>query len=127
MAKRCESRILVAMIAAFCLSSAATAGSASLGGAPKNGTRFNDVWTNWSAVNRGSLDAELVGASAKGLRNPVGESSAHLKAGSPELGAHVGEIVAAGDCSEGERLARAAGDFPLLAAVRDYCKAKPDK
>jgi hypothetical protein len=29
--------------------------------------------------------------------------------------------VALGDCGEGERVARAAGDFALVAAVRAHC------
>jgi hypothetical protein len=30
--------------------------------------------------------------------------------------------VRAGDCEEGERVARAAGDFPLVEAVRAHCR-----
>ncbi|HEV2866694.1 MAG TPA: hypothetical protein VGX37_09275 [Allosphingosinicella sp.] len=37
------------------------------------------------------------------------------------LGERVGEIVRLGDCQEGERVAREAGDFALVQAVRDYC------
>ncbi|TMJ17714.1 MAG: hypothetical protein E6G94_01660 [Alphaproteobacteria bacterium] len=37
------------------------------------------------------------------------------------LGDRVGQIVAAGDCDEGERQARAAGDIALANAVRNYC------
>jgi hypothetical protein len=40
------------------------------------------------------------------------------------LGDRVGQIVAAGDCDEGERQARAAGDVALAKAVRDYCYSK---
>lgn len=43
--------------------------------------------------------------------------------GSVALGERVGDIVALGDCAEGERVARTAGDFALVAAVRDYCTA----
>ena len=39
------------------------------------------------------------------------------------LGERVGEIVGLGDCAEGERVARAAGDFALVEAVRAHCAA----
>lgn len=38
------------------------------------------------------------------------------------LGERVGEIVRLGDCEAGERLAREAGDFALVDAVRSYCR-----
>ena len=53
---------------------------------------------------------------------PPAAPSGPLRAGSPELGQRVGEIVRAGDCEEGERVARAAGDFPLVEAVRTHCR-----
>ena len=37
------------------------------------------------------------------------------------LGRRVGEVVRAGDCAEGERIAREAGDFALVRAVREHC------
>jgi hypothetical protein len=39
------------------------------------------------------------------------------------LGRRVGEVVRAGDCAEGERIAREAGDFALVNAVRDHCRS----
>ncbi len=38
------------------------------------------------------------------------------------LGERVGEVVRAGDCAEGERIARVAGDFALVRAVRAHCR-----
>lgn len=40
------------------------------------------------------------------------------------LGQRVGELVRTGDCTAGERMAREAGDFALLAAVRAYCRRR---
>jgi hypothetical protein len=77
---------------------------------------FSGLWTRWSGVNAESLQAETTRAA------PV-QAEGVYRAGSPELGARVGEEVRGGNCAEGERLARAAGDFPLLEAVRIHCRA----
>lgn len=77
------------------------------------GQRFEGLFTDWGSASRASVAAERR-AAATGLYAP----------GSPELGRRVGEIVSLGDCSEGERVARAAGDFALVAAVRTYCEDK---
>jgi len=76
---------------------------------------YSGLWTQWSGANGESLRAE---ASRQAPAAPSGP----LRAGSPELGARVGDVVRAGDCAEGERLARAAGDFPLVEAVRMHCR-----
>lgn len=77
------------------------------------GPRFEGLFTDWGAASRASVAAER--RAAAGGRYPPG---------SPELGRRVGEIVSLGDCSEGERIARAAGDFALVAAVRAHCQDK---
>jgi hypothetical protein len=76
---------------------------------------YTGLWTRWPAVNSDALRAEA-------SRQVPAVPSGPLRAGSPELGARVGEIVRAGDCEEGERVARAAGDFPLVQAVRAHCR-----
>jgi hypothetical protein len=76
---------------------------------------YSGLWTHWPAANGAALRAE---AARQAPAAPAGP----LRAGSPELGARVGEIVRAGDCEEGERVARAAGDFPLVDAVRAHCR-----
>jgi hypothetical protein len=76
---------------------------------------FSGLWTQWNNANSASLQAEV-------RRQQAPAPSGPLRAGSPELGARVGEIVRAGDCEEGERVARAAGDFPLVEAVRAHCR-----
>lgn len=87
---------------------------------PEPRARFHGLFVDWSAVNRDSIEAERQGA----LR-PAGEPvpAAGPVPGSAALGERVGEIVATGDCGEGERIARAAGDFALVAAVRQHCAA----
>lgn len=80
---------------------------------------FQGLFVDWSAANRASIDAERQGAQ----RTAVAPAEATNGAGSIALGERVGEIVALGDCAEGERVARAAGDFALVAAVRAHCSA----
>jgi hypothetical protein len=75
---------------------------------------YAGLWTRWSGVNDEALRAETSPA--------VPSAPGPLRAGSPELGQRVGEIVRSGDCEEGERVARAAGDFPLVEAVRRHCR-----
>jgi hypothetical protein len=87
--------------------------------------RFQGVFTDWRVANHESVEAERQGLArppiAAGGAVPAGALAAP---GSRALGERVGEIVALGDCSEGERVARAAGDFALLAAVRNHCQDK---
>ena len=84
--------------------------------------RFHGLFLNWNTINRQSIDAERQRAQPQGeaAATPAGTGAAGTRA----LGERVGEVVATGDCSEGERLARAAGDFALVAAVRDYCTVR---
>ena len=96
------------------LIAAALAGAAP-GQPPVAGPDYSGLWTRWSAVNGDSLRAEAA-------RETPAAPSGPLRAGSPELGTRVGEIVRTGDCEEGERVARAAGDFPLVEAVRAHCR-----
>ena len=95
------------LLIASALASAAPAQPAAQSG-------FSGLWTRWSGVNADSLQAEARGAPAP--------AEGPLRAGSPELGQRVGDEVRSGNCTEGERLARAAGDFPLLEAVRAHCR-----
>jgi hypothetical protein len=82
---------------------------------PATGPDYSGLWTRWSAVNGDALRAETA-------RQAPTAPSGPLRAGSAELGTRVGEIVRGGDCEEGERVARAAGDFPLVEAVRAHCR-----
>src|SRR3954462_13135455 len=101
---------MIAALIAFALAGAVPATPPA---APRD---YSGLWTRWSAANGESLRAE---AARQAPAAPAGP----LRAGSPELGQRVGEIVRAGDCEEGERVARAAGDFPLVEAGRNHCRA----
>ena len=93
-------------------------------GAPQTGD-FRGMWTGWGAANSTSLNierrsvervrADLAGADAERQRALRNQGRA--------LGERVGEIVRLGDCAEGERVAREAGDFALVEAVRAHCQA----
>ncbi|MEA3031553.1 MAG: hypothetical protein QOJ53_1279 [Sphingomonadales bacterium] len=99
-----------AYLIAFALAAAAPAQPA----APDPG--FSGLFTRWGGANSEALRAETA------RQAPAAAAAGPLRAGSPELGARVGEIVRSGDCAEGERVARAAGDFPLVEAVRSHCR-----
>jgi hypothetical protein len=103
--------LTTAYLIASALASAAPAPAA----APDPG--FANLWTSWRGVNGEALRAEARTAAPSPSVGP-------LRAGSAELGQRVGEIVRAGDCEEGERVARAAGDFPLVEAVRSHCRVR---
>ena len=97
----------------------AAAAPASPAAAPAQ-PRFESLFIDWGAANRQSIEAER-----QGLQRPPAQVAAGPgpSPGSAALGERVGEIVALGDCGEGERVARAAGDFALVAAVRQHCSA----
>ena len=85
-------------------------------------TGFESLWTGWRGVNRESIRAEA--EAARSSAAPAAPAPARYQAGSVALGERVGEVVRLGDCEEGERLARLAGDFPLVEAVRAHCRAR---
>jgi hypothetical protein len=72
-------------------------------------------WLDWGGLNNRAMAGE---AEARAFRNPA---DARSEAEARALGARVGRMVAAGDCTGGEKMARAAGDVELAAAVRKYC------
>jgi hypothetical protein len=77
------------------------------------------LFTDWRTISRqaGEAEAAMLKVAQESARNAAPEDKARARA----LGERVGQIVAAGDCAEGERVARAAGDIGLARAVRDYC------
>jgi hypothetical protein len=83
---------------------------------------FDSLWTGWSGASQESIRAE---AEAARRPEPVADAPRRYQAGSAALGERVGEVVRIGDCQEGERLAREAGDFPLVEAVRRHCRPAP--
>ena len=85
--------------------------------------RFGQLWTGWSSANSESIQAEK--AALERLRRDIAAANAdrrrQLMSEGRALGERVGEVVRIGNCAEGERLARQAGDFALVAAVREHC------
>jgi len=122
-------RALSAILALGFVSAAPAAGQ---GAAPPPAAEapanpYRNLFTRWDGANRESLAAESEAARPA----PVPESGgipaySPLMARSQEeavaLGRRVGEVVRAGDCAQGERLARDAGDLALVRAVREHCR-----
>jgi len=90
--------------------------------APPASSNFAGLFTSWSGTSRESLRSETARQQPSGAvpaSSPLQRSHGQAAA----LGERVGEIVRRGDCEEGERIAREAGDFALVRAVRDHCRA----
>ncbi|HYD11940.1 MAG TPA: hypothetical protein VEC11_03740 [Allosphingosinicella sp.] len=88
---------------------------------------YAGLFTPWGGVNRDSIDAEIATAqpAAEPQSNTVPAYSpleSRTEAEAVALGRRVGEVVRAGNCAEGERIAREAGDFALVRAVREHCR-----
>jgi hypothetical protein len=85
---------------------------------------FGNLWTGWQGVNREAMRAES--EALQRVRQDVASAGARrlhqLRNHGRALGERVGEIVRAGDCDDGERVARIAGDFALVEAVRGHCR-----
>ena len=85
---------------------------------------FGNLWTGWSGANHAAISAET--EAMQRLRREIAQASSQrlhqLSNEGRALGERVGEIVRTGDCDDGERLARAAGDFALVEAVRRHCR-----
>lgn len=80
--------------------------------------RYGELFTDWRGANRESLDHER-------RRGEAANAPARTAAEARALGDRVGRIVAEGACTEGERIAREAGDFALVRAVQDHCRRLP--
>ena len=90
--------------------------AAAVAQAPASGAAdARGLWLDWRSVNGANLAAEARRQS----------DAPRTAAEARSLGDRVGQLVAAGDCEGGERMAREAGDFPLVDAVRDYCRGRP--
>jgi hypothetical protein len=92
------------ILAAFLMASAAD------GAEPAKPSAPTSLWTDWKGLNGASLKAE---ASPERRRQLQEEAAARGKL--------VGELAAAGNCAEGERIAREARDFELVRALVAYC------
>jgi hypothetical protein len=88
--------------------------------APPSG--FSGLFTPWSGVNRDSLQAEVEQRRRAAAASIVAAPDQQRRyTAAAALGERVGEIVRQGDCEQGERLAREAGDLALVRAVRGHC------
>ena len=87
-------------------------------------SRFEGLWTGWTGANREAIRAET--SERERVRREVAAADAErlrqLGSQGRALGERVGEMVRLGDCEGGERVAREAGDFPLVDAVRHHCR-----
>ncbi|HEY5710320.1 MAG TPA: hypothetical protein VIT38_00370 [Allosphingosinicella sp.] len=102
--------------------------------APTSPSPFSQLWTPWTGVTRDSAEAEAAAARRRQVEaeaeatTSVPAAATRAVARRPEqgatLGERVGEMVRSGDCEGGERIAREAGDFPLVQAVRDHCRPR---
>ena len=112
-------RILGLVLVAPSLAAAAPAPT------PAPSSDFSALWTGWNRANREAMTVET--DAVRRVRQDVETADAArlraLRNQGRALGERVGEIVRLGDCAEGERVARAAGDFALVEAVRAHCAA----
>lgn len=87
---------------------------------------FGSLWTGWRDVNASALEKER--EAVEGVREDYVAAGAdrrrELQNQGRALGERVGEIVREGDCDDGERVARRAGDFALVQAVRAHCRGR---
>ncbi len=65
-------------------------------------------WIDWNELSRRAAAAQA-------------QAPAQSEDQARALGDRVGQMVAAGDCRGGEKMALAAGDTKLALAVRNYC------
>ena len=85
---------------------------------------FGTLWTGWNGASSASMRTES--EAMQRVRDELATAEAarrrQLRSQGQALGTRVGVIVSEGDCEDGERIARAAGDFALVEAVRNYCR-----
>lgn len=118
---------------ALCLLVAAPAAGQSHAPAPAPDAPANpyrELFTRWDGANRDSLAAETEAAPPAAepesgsipAYSPLASPPARSRDEAVALGRRVGEMVRAGDCAGGERLAREAGDLALVRAVLEHCR-----
>ena len=119
--------VLLAILAATPAAAAQPVAPAAPVSASESGrARFQGLFVDWNDASRASIEAEREAAARPAPSPNVAAAASAVAASAPgsvALGERVGAIVALGDCAEGERVARTAGDFALVAAVRNYCTA----
>ena len=112
-------------LAIFCLALVAPSLAVAAEAPPSPPSQFSRLWTGWGSVNRDAMTTET--EAMRRVQEDVATADAErlhqLQNQGRALGERVGEIVRLGDCAEGERVARSAGDFALVEAVRAHCRA----
>ena len=106
------------MMIIFSISLLLAAAAPPQGTPPPSVAAFAGLFTPWTAAGR---DASAAEERARTDAPPPADAE-RRRIEAVARGERVGEIVRAGDCEEGERIARAAGDFALVRAVRDHCR-----
>ncbi len=98
---------------------------------PQPANPWRDLFTRWDGANRESMEAEASRTEAPPAPAPDSNAvpaysplASRSQAEAMALGERVGAVVRTGNCAEGERIARAAGDFPLVRAVREHCRPR---
>jgi hypothetical protein len=111
----------------FCLFAAPAGAQTATSASEAPANPYRDLFTRWDGANHESLEAEA--RAAQPAPAPGGDAIPAYSPLAPRsrdeavaLGERVGAVVRAGNCAEGERIARAAGDFPLVRAVREHCR-----
>lgn len=117
--------VLSWLIAALAASAPAHAQSPAPTPAPAR-PDFRGLWTGWGAANDQAMrrEAEAQQQVERDLATADAERRHRLANEGRALGERVGETVRLGDCEEGERIAREAGDFALVEAVRRHCRGR---
>ncbi len=121
-------RVAAAFLALGLLAAAPAAGQSGAPAPEAPANPYREMFTRWDGANQDSMAAEA------GTAQPAAEPEDRaIPAYSPlvsrpqaeavALGERVGAVVRAGDCAEGERIAREAGDFALVRAVREHCRS----
>ena len=120
---------LASALLAFGLCTALPAAAQTAAPAPETAANpYRELFTHWDGASEELLAAETgtarpapaadTGLNAIPAYSPL---EARSETDAVALGQRVGEVVRTGNCTEGERLAREAGDFALLRAVRAHC------
>ena len=120
---------LASALLAFGLCAALPAAAQTAAPAPETPANpYRELFTHWDGASEEALAVETgtgqpapaadAGLNAIPAYSPL---TARSETEAVALGQRVGEVVRTGNCTEGERLARGAGDFALLRAVRAHC------
>lgn len=117
---------MTATIAIFSCLALASPALAQSNAAPQSPSpsSFSSLFTPWRDTARESLTAETQAARPPATGAiPASTGLQRGQADAVALGERVADFVRRGDCEEGERIAREAGDFALVRAVRGHCRS----